>query len=59
MGDDTYSFAYKDKTYGPEQLSSFILAKLKHDAEQRLGHPVEEAVITVPAYFGDLQRGPR
>jgi molecular chaperone DnaK len=56
MGDDTYSFTYKDKTYSPEQLSSFILAKLKHDAEQRLGHPVEEAVITVPAYFGDLQR---
>ena len=40
MGDDTYRFTYKDKTYSPEELSSFILRKLKHDAEQRLGHPV-------------------
>ncbi|MEZ4323155.1 MAG: Hsp70 family protein, partial [Myxococcota bacterium] len=37
-------------------LSSFILAKLKHDAELRLGHRVDQAVITVPAYFTDVQR---
>ena len=41
-----------------EKLSSFILAKLKHDAEARLGHPVDQAVITVPAYFGDQRRAP-
>ena len=56
MGDPDYSFAYRDQTYSPERLSAFIIAKLKHDAELRLGHPVEQAVITVPAYFGDQQR---
>ncbi len=56
MGDDDYAFAYRDETYNPERLSAFILAKLKHDAELRLGHAVEQAVITVPAYFGDKQR---
>jgi len=56
MGDPDYGFAYRNEVYNPERLSSFILAKLKHDAEVRLGHPIEEAVITVPAYFGDQQR---
>ena len=56
MGDPDYSFAYRTEVYTPEKLSSFILAKLKHDAEARLGHPVDQAVITVPAYFGDQQR---
>ncbi len=56
MGDDTFSFEYRSKEYSPEELSSFILAKLKHDAELRLGHRVDQAVITVPAYFNDLQR---
>jgi molecular chaperone DnaK (HSP70)/uncharacterized protein YegL len=56
MGDDTFSFEYGGKSYTPEQLSSFILAKLKHDAELRLGHRVDQAVITVPAYFTDVQR---
>jgi molecular chaperone DnaK len=56
MGDDAYRFQFRGKSYSPEQLSSFILAKLKHAAELRLGHPVEQAVITVPAYFNDLQR---
>ncbi len=56
MGDPDYGFAYRNDVYTPEKLSSFILAKLKHDAEARLGHPIEEAVITVPAYFGDQQR---
>jgi molecular chaperone DnaK len=40
----------------PEEVSSFILAKLKADAEAKLGEPVTEAVITVPAYFDDAQR---
>jgi molecular chaperone DnaK (HSP70) len=56
MGDDAYAFEYGDEAYTAERLSSFILAKLKHDAEERLGQPVEHAVITVPAYFGDKQR---
>ena len=45
-----------DKWYSPEEISSFILAKLKADAEAKLGEKVTEAVITVPAYFDDSQR---
>src|SRR5262245_35317278 len=56
MGEKAWSFSYRGKDYNPEQLSGFILAKLKHDAELRLGHRVEAAVITVPAYFNDAQR---
>lgn len=56
MGDPSWSFEYGGETYSPERLSGLILAKLKHDAEFRLGHRIEEAVITVPAYFGDRQR---
>lgn len=56
IGEDDYSFEYRGELYTPERLSSFILARLKHDAEHRLGHRIEQAVITVPAYFGDKQR---
>jgi molecular chaperone DnaK len=45
-----------DKQLMPEQVSSFVLKKLRADAEQSLGRPVDRAVITVPAYFNDLQR---
>ena len=56
MGEADYRFDYRGRSYNPEELSSFILQKLKHDAELRLGHPVEHAVITVPAYFNDHER---
>jgi len=44
------------KTYSPSQISGFILQKMKETAEAHLGHKVEQAVITVPAYFNDAQR---
>jgi molecular chaperone DnaK len=44
------------KTFSPEEVSSFILAKLKSDAEAKLGEKITQAVITVPAYFNDSQR---
>lgn len=45
-----------DKDYSPQEISAMILQKIKADAEERLGMPVTEAVITVPAYFDDSQR---
>jgi len=46
----------RDKEYTPEQISAFILQKIKKDAEEFLGQKVKDAVITVPAYFNDDQR---
>ncbi|HID25379.1 MAG TPA: molecular chaperone DnaK, partial [Thermoplasmata archaeon] len=44
------------KEYTPEQISAFILQKIKRDAEEFTGEPITDAVITVPAYFNDDQR---
>ncbi len=46
----------RGEKYSPSQISAFILQKMKETAESYLGHPVSEAVITVPAYFNDSQR---
>ena len=55
MGSD-YKYKINGKEYTPQQISSYILQKIKRDAEAYLGEPVSEAVITVPAYFDDNQR---
>jgi len=44
------------RTFTPQELSALVLGALKRDAEAALGRPVDEAVVTVPAYFGDAQR---
>lgn len=55
MGTD-FKFKVYGKEYTPQQISAFILQKIKQDAEDYLGDKVEEAVITCPAYFDDNQR---
>jgi molecular chaperone DnaK len=55
MGTD-FKFRVYGKEYTPQQVSSFILQKIKRDSEAFLGEPVDRAVITVPAYFNDNQR---
>ena len=55
MGSD-FKFKVYGKEYTPQQISAFILQKIKRDAEAFLGETVSEAVITVPAYFDDNQR---
>ncbi len=51
-----YKFTVYGKEYTPQQISAFILQKIKQDAESYLGEEVKEAVVTVPAYFNDNQR---
>ncbi len=55
MGSDK-TFHLGKRAFRPEELSALVLRSLKEDAEAALGHPVTEAVITVPAYFSDAQR---
>ncbi len=55
MGTD-YKYSLRGKDYRPQELSAFLLQKIKQDAEAFLGDKVEKAVITVPAYFNDNQR---
>ncbi|MBE9177037.1 molecular chaperone DnaK [Oculatella sp. LEGE 06141] len=54
--DDTVDVQIRGRTYTPQEVSAMILQKLKQDAENYLGEPVTQAVITVPAYFTDAQR---
>src|SRR3989344_1776187 len=55
MGTD-HKYQIHGKEYTPQQLSAYILQKVKRDVEAYLSTPVEKAVITVPAYFNDNQR---
>ena len=54
--DNTVDVQIRGRTYTPQEVSAMILQKLKKDAQNFLGHPVEQVVITVPAYFTDAQR---
>ena len=49
-------FKNEERVFSPEEISSMVLIKMKEIAEAYLGHPVTEAVVTVPAYFNDSQR---
>lgn len=51
-----FKMTIDDKDYSPEHIASFIIAKLKKNAEEFIGAPVKKAIITVPAYFNDGQR---
>ncbi len=52
----SHTYKINGKEYTPQQISAFILQKIRHDAEEFLGEKISKAVITVPAYFDDNQR---
>ena len=54
--DNTIDVQIRGRTYTPQEVSAMILQKLKQDAQNFLGYPIEQVVITVPAYFTDAQR---
>lgn len=54
--DDTVDVQIRGRSFTPQEVSAMVLQKLKQDAENYLGEPVQQAVITVPAYFSDAQR---
>ncbi|MFP4654176.1 MAG: molecular chaperone DnaK [Methanohalobium sp.] len=56
MGEQDYKVTLQDKEYTPQEISAKILRKMKDDAEEYLGQELQDAVITVPAYFNDAQR---
>jgi molecular chaperone DnaK (HSP70) len=56
MGSPDYFFEYAGQKYRPQEISSYILRKVAQDAEQMIGQPVKDAVITCPAYFGEAER---
>jgi len=51
-----FEYNIHGKNYSPQQISAFLLQKIKKDAEEFIGEPIKKAVITVPAYFDDNQR---
>jgi molecular chaperone DnaK len=57
MGDNDFALDFFGRTYTPQELSAFILTKLRQDAEEALGKEIKRVVITVPAYFNSAQRG--
>jgi len=56
QGEDSLTIPIDDRSYTPQQISAFVLQKIKKSAEDFLGEPITEAVITVPAYFTNQQR---
>ena len=56
MGDPNFILEFQGRTYTPVDLSALVIQKLKSIAEAHLGQPVTHAVITVPAYFNNMQR---
>lgn len=56
MGDSSFSYTVNGRSHSATDLSAILLAHLRNEAEKALGGPVRKAVITVPAYFNDLQR---
>ncbi len=57
MGEENFTLEFFGRNYTPQEISALILRKLKDDAEERLGREVNDAVVTVPAYFNSAQRG--